>query len=268
VTAPARAAVDDYERLVAAVRRVCGIDLAQYKRQQMERRIRSFASRRGHDDLGEYAWVLDRDREELDRFLDRVTINVSQLWRNPGQWAYVERSILPELAASGPVPGRVRCWSAGCSYGAEAYTLAAVCRRAIPAARVTIVGTDIDARMIERARDGVFSADDARDAPAGALAEAFDLVDGAWHARDELKRLVRFEHGDLLRPGAQRAAYDLVLCRNTVIYFTEDVRDEVHARLAASLRAGGRLVVGATERVVDAARHGLRLESPFVYRKA
>jgi chemotaxis protein methyltransferase CheR len=267
VTAPARAAVDDYERLVTAVRRVCGIDLAQYKRPQMERRIRAFASRRGHDDLGEYAWVLDRDREELDRFLDRLTINVSQLWRNPDQWAVLERRVLPELATAAPVPGRVRCWSAGCSYGAEAYTLAAVCRRAIPDARVTIVGTDIDARMIERAREGVFSADDARDAPADALAAGFDLVDGVWHAREELKQLVRFERADLLRVRPARAAYDLVLCRNTVIYFTEDVRDDVHGRLAASLRAGGRLVVGATERVVDAGRHGLRSESPFVYRK-
>ena len=87
-----------------------------------------------------------------------MTINVSQLWRHPEQWVRLERDVLPELAAA----GQVRAWSAGCSYGAEATTLAAVCHQAIPSARVTITGTDIDKRMIERARAGVFSAEDAR----------------------------------------------------------------------------------------------------------
>jgi chemotaxis protein methyltransferase CheR len=161
----------------------------------------------------------------------------------------------------------VRCWSAGSSYGAEAYTLAAIARRAIPRAQVSILGTDIDARMVQRARAGVFTADDARDAPTATLAAHFDLVDGHWHASAQLKRLVRFEQGDLLRVQPAPASYDLVLCRNTVIYFNEDVRDALHGRLAASLRAGGRLVVGATERVSDPAGHGLEPESPFVYRK-
>ena len=258
-------ALDEYDRFCALVRRVCEIDLTQYKRPQMERRIRSFMSGRGIDDLTAYAAVLRSDPAELERFLDRVTINVSQLWRNPEQWRLLEAEILPHLAAGGG--DRVRCWSAGASYGAEAYTLAAVSRRAIPHARVSIVGTDIDARMVARARAGVFSADDARDAPADLLTRHFDLVDGAWHARDELRRLVRFEQADLLRLRPAAAAYDFVLCRNTVIYFTEDVRDALHGRLAHSLRPGGRLVVGGTERVADPAAHGLEPELPFVYRK-
>jgi chemotaxis protein methyltransferase CheR len=94
------------------------------------------------------------------------------------------------------------------------------------------------------------------------------MVDGAWHAGADLKRMVRFETGDLLRVRPAADAYDLILCRNTVIYFNEDVRDALHGTLARSLRAGGRLVVGATERVSDPAGHGLVPESPFVYRKA
>jgi chemotaxis protein methyltransferase CheR len=256
---------DEYEAFCLAFRRVCGIDLLQYKRGQMERRIRSFVATRGAADLLAYAALLKTDRVELERFLDRVTINVSQLWRNPEQWTTLEETILPDLAATGR--NRVRAWSAGCSYGAEAYTLAAIARRAVPRAHVTILGTDIDARMVERARDGVFSLEDARDAPTATLASHFELADGRWKASAEIKRLVRFEQGDLLRVAPASGSYDLVLCRNTVIYFNEDVRDALHGRLAASLRPGGRLVVGATERVSDPARHGLASDSPFVYRK-
>jgi chemotaxis protein methyltransferase CheR len=266
-TAPARGgAQDEYEQFCLAFRRVCGIDLLQYKRGQMERRIRSFVSTR-HGDLSlpAYAETLKTDKDELNRFLDRVTINVSQLWRNPEQWEVLEEQILPDLATSGA--NRVRCWSAGSSYGAEAYTLAAIARRAVPRAQVSILGTDIDGRMVERARTGIFTAEDARDAPTATLASHFAMEDGKWHASAELKRLVRFEQGDLLRVQPPRAGYDLVLCRNTVIYFNEDVRDALHGRLAASLRAGGRLVVGATERVSDPVNHGLEPESPFVYRK-
>ena len=269
-TAPARGGTqDEYEQFCVAFRRVCGIDLLQYKRGQMERRIRSFVSTR-HGALGlvAYAETLKADKDELDRFLDRVTINVSQLWRNPEQWEVLEEKILPDLAETAPTrPSRVRCWSAGSSYGAEAYTLAAIARRAIPRAQVSILGTDIDARMVERARTGVFTAEDARDAPTATLASHFAMEDGRWKASEELKRMVRFEQGDLLRVDPAAGSYDLVLCRNTVIYFNEDVRDALHGRLAASLRAGGRLVVGATERVSEPARHGLDPESPFVYRK-
>jgi chemotaxis protein methyltransferase CheR len=271
-TTPAAAArggaADEYEQFCLAFRRVCGIDLLQYKRGQMERRIRSFVATRGAADLGAYAALLKADKDELSKFLDRVTINVSQLWRNPEQWEVLEERILPDLAETAPTrPSRVRCWSAGSSYGAEAYTLAAIARRAVPRATVTILGTDIDARMVERARTGVFSAEDARDAPTATLASHFELADGQWHASPDLKRLVRFEQGDLLQVRPAPASFDLVLCRNTVIYFNEDVRDALHGRLAASLRAGGRLVVGATERVSDPAQHGLEPESPFVYRK-
>jgi chemotaxis protein methyltransferase CheR len=195
-----------------------------------------------------------------------VTINVSQLWRNPEQWDVLAREILPDLLARAPL-GRLRAWSAGCSYGAEAYTLAALVRELDPQARAEILGTDIDARMIARARRGAFTADDARSAPAGPLERWFERDGDEWVGA-ALRALVRFEVGDLLRMHPPREAYDLVLCRNTVIYFTEDVRDRLHARLVASLRPGGCLVIGATERVSDPRALGLVATHPFTYRKA
>jgi chemotaxis protein methyltransferase CheR len=258
--------VDDFARLAARVRRLCGVDLLQYKRGQMERRVRTFAERRGTPDLTLYAARLQSDPAELDAFLDRVTINVSQLWRHEQQWVEIERRILPELARR----GRVRAWSAGCSYGAEAYTLAATARQALgDRPRVEIHGTDLDARMVALARTGVFSAADARTAPRATLARWFEpTADGGWRARPELRSMVSFEAGDLLRMPIPPRRYGLIMCRNTVIYFTEEVRDALHARLATGLEPGGYLIVGTSERVADPAALGLSSPAPFVYRKA
>jgi chemotaxis protein methyltransferase CheR len=254
---------DDFPAFCEGVRVLCKVDLAQYKRGQMERRVRSFAERKGITDLSQYLILLRRSPDEVEEFLDRVTINVSQLWRNPEQWALLAERVLPELATS----GRVRCWSAGSSYGAEAYTLAAICRAVAPRATTSILGTDIDRRMVDRAREGFFTEEDARTAPRRQLDRYFDAAPGGFQAKDELKRILRFEAGDLLRLQPKRLAYDLVLCRNTVIYFNEEVRDALHARLAESLRPGGFLLVGSTERVSSATEIGLQPAHPFTYRK-
>jgi chemotaxis protein methyltransferase CheR len=172
--------------------------------------------------------------------------------------------VLPELAAQ----RHIRCWSAGSSYGAEAYTLAAVCREVAPAAKIEIRGTDIDRRVVMRARDGEFDAEDARSAPRSALERWFEPHgENGWRAKRELKAVATFDVGDLLRMRPPVEAFDLVLCRNTVIYFTEEVRDALHGRLAASLRTGGYLMVGSTERVSNPAALGLEPAHPFTYRK-
>jgi chemotaxis protein methyltransferase CheR len=255
---------DDFVAFCEGVRRLAQVDLLQYKRGQMERRVRSFAQRKGLPGLPPYLKVLESDTSALEDFLDRVTINVSHLWRNPEQWDVLEQKIVPELAAA----GTLRAWSAGCSYGAEAYTLAAVCRTAAPTARTTIVGTDIDPRIVDRARRGEFTNEDVRTSPPAALNRFFDRDGDAWRPKAELRSMVSFEVGDLLRIRPKTSAYDLILCRNTVIYFNEDVRDALHARLATALRPGGVLVVGATERVNTPAELGLTAAAPFTYRKA
>ena len=256
---------DDFAALCDLVRQLCGVDLAQYKRDQMERRVREWVERRGAAGLDVYAELLRRDTDELDAFLDRVTINVSQLWRHAEQWDALARDVLPEMVRE---RGRVRAWSAGASYGAEAYTLAAVCREAVPQARVSIVGTDLDRRMVARARTGEFSAEDARTAPSAMLRRHFEpLAGGCWRARAGLRSLVRFEQGDLLRMPVARGSYELILCRNTLIFFAEAVRDRLHARLAEGLAPGGHLVVGTSERVADPSALGLVQTHDFIYRK-
>jgi len=257
-------ATDDYLDFIGGVKTLTSIDLTQYKRGQMERRIRTFAQRRGMPDLAEYLVALRREPEELDTFLDRMTINVSQLWRNPEQWTTIATQLLPELAAGGRSIG---AWSAGCSYGAEAYTLAAVARERVRT-RVTVRGTDIDRRVVERARHGHFTTEDARTAPADVLGRHFTRDDAGWQASAALVAMCRFEVGDLLAMPVRAAAHDLILCRNTVIYFTDEVRDALHRKLARALRPGGYLVIGSTERVHEPRSMDLVPTHPFVYRKA
>jgi chemotaxis protein methyltransferase CheR len=260
---------DDYVEFCVFLHKLCGIDLLQYKRQQMERRLRSFYAQRQIIDLRDSFARLRSDPAHLEELLDRVTINVSQLWRNPEQWQVIAAEILPELAAR----GRIDAWSAGCSYGAEAYTLATLCRLAgagTPGGfTARIRGTDIDRRMVARARRGSFSAEDARTAPAEQLASGFEpRPDGGWQARPALRAITSFEVGDLLTQTPRSSSHDLILCRNTVIYFTEPIRDELHARLAEALRPGGYLIVGSTERVAQAAALNLQATRPFIYRKS
>ena len=260
------AATDDYIGFCEGLRQICGIDLTQYKRPQMERRLRSYWSRLGVTKLTDALPRLRSDAAQLDDLLDRVTINVSQLWRHPDQWARLEEGLLKELAG-GP-GGRLRAWSAGCSYGAEAYTLAAVCAAAIPRATVRITGTDIDQRMVARANLGEFTDADARTAPPAAMERWFDRAPNGWKAKPALRSMTSFEVGDLLKLRPAASSYELIMCRNTVIYFADQIRDELHATFAHALRPGGMLVIGGTERITDAASLNLTPIHPFIYRKS
>jgi chemotaxis protein methyltransferase CheR len=257
-------ATDDYIGFCEGLRQICGIDLTQYKRPQMERRLRSYWSRLGVSKLTDALPRLRSDAAQLDDLLDRVTINVSQLWRHPDQWDHLERGLLAELAAG----GRLRAWSAGCSYGAEAYTLAAVCAAVIPRATVRINGTDIDQRMVGRAKLGEFSAADARTAPVAAMERWFERTANGWRAKPALRSMTSFEVGDLLKLRPVASSYELIMCRNTVIYFADQIRDELHAKFAHALRPGGLMVIGGTERITDAASLGLAPIHPFIYRKS
>jgi chemotaxis protein methyltransferase CheR len=258
------AATDDYIGFCEGLRKICGIDLTQYKRPQMERRLRSYWSRLGVSKLTDALPRLRSDPAQLEDLLDRVTINVSQLWRHPDQWARLEGGVLRELSGL----GRIRAWSAGCSYGAEAYTLAAVCAQTIPRSNVRIVGTDIDQRMVARAKKGEFSDADARTVPVATMQRWFDRIPEGWRAKPALQSMTSFETGDLLKLRPAASSYELIMCRNTVIYFADQIRDELHARFAHALRPGGMLVIGGTERITDAAALGLSPVHPFIYRKS
>lgn len=253
----------EFPAFARAVLRLTGTDLEQYRREQTERRVRALARRRGADGLYEYLVLLRRSEAERELLRDHVTINVSRLWRNPEHWELLEEAVLAPLAATGR---GLRAWSAGCSYGAEPYTLAMLWQEIGPSSGpLRIDATDIDEGSIARARTGRFTEDDVRDMPPATRDRWLKREGHAWVAARELRRFVHFQVADIFEPATTR--YDLVMCRNVVIYHTPERRDQIHRLLAGSLRTGGWLMVGATERVTRPEAIGLRPEHPFLYRR-
>ena len=133
---------------------------------------------------------------------------------------------------------------------------------------VRVLGTDIDPLIIARAKAGTFTREDARAVPESMLTRFFDPAGEGWRAKPDLLTMARFEVADLTSLDPGEASYDLILCRNTVIYFAAPMRDQLHARLARALRRGGYLIVGPTERVLRASELGLEPVHPFIFRKA
>jgi chemotaxis protein methyltransferase CheR len=232
----------------------------------MERRLRSVARRAGAGDLDGYLAHLRRDVAAREAFLDHMTINVSELFRNPERFAELEREVLPELLRTA-AGGGLRAWSAGCSYGAEPYTIGVLLREAAPAGAHEILATDLDERMLARAREGRFEEADMRAVTPARRAAWFE-PDGAGgvRARDELRRMMRVRRLDLLADRFPERQ-DLILCRNVVIYFTDDAKDRLYRRFLEALRPGGVLFVGATERVPRAEEMGWEKAGMFFYRR-
>lgn len=259
----------EYIRFCEGVRSTTGIDLGQYRPGQMERRLRSFAQRQGQKDLDAYLAWLRQDPAAMDAFLDRMTINVSELFRNPERFTDVEKQILPELLKN--AGGNLKVWSAGCSYGAEVYSLLILLRELAPAGRHEVLAADIDNRILARAKEGRFSASDMRNVtPARRqkwFTESAASGDGvSWQVAPELRKAVTFRQMDLLRDSFA-SGFDLIACRNVVIYFNDDAKDVLYKRFYDALRPGGILFIGSTERVNNAETLGWEKCGTFFYRK-
>lgn len=243
------------------VRRRTGIDLSQYKANQLRRRVIGMAEARGAKSLSEYAQRLDADEARL--FLDKMAINVSELFRNPEKWFELRNKVLTELQADRRA---IKCWSAGCSYGAEAHSLAILLAEHFPNSRHRIIGSDIDEAALAQARRGEFNDNDIRGVPKEYVGKYFTKLDGKWMAAPSLKPLLEFRRADLLA-GSFETGFDLILCRNVVIYFNDDAKQRLYERFFQSLKPGGYLFVGGTERIFGSAEMGYENPLPFFYRK-
>lgn len=255
----------DYVRFCEGVRKATGIDLGQYRPGQMERRLRSFAQRQGVADLDAYLSLLTRNPQAMDAFLDRMTINVSELFRNPERFVDIEQTVLPSLLSRSP--GALKVWSAGCSYGAEVYSLMVLLREVAPNGRHEVLAADIDNRILARAKEGIFSPSDMRNVTPARRGKWFSEKPGpTWQVNDELRRAVNFRQMDLLRDTFP-TGFDLIACRNVVIYFNDDAKDVLYRRFFDALKPGGILFVGSTERVNNAEQMGWQKAGTFFYQK-
>jgi len=241
-----------------------GIDLTAYKRAQMERRINSFMRSAGAVDYAAFVKILDQDHNVYRRFLEHLTINVSEFFRNTAHWNVLQHKILPELLEERK---SLRTWSAGCSTGEEPYSLAIMLKEACPGRFETILATDIDDEALEKAARGLYSRKVVQGVPGHLLNKYFQQEgEGYFRISDEIRKLVKFQKRDLLKD-VFPTDMDLILCRNVVIYFTEETKERLYAKFVQALRRKGVLFIGSTEQIFKARELGLRAAATFFYQK-
>jgi chemotaxis protein methyltransferase CheR len=260
------AAVDTaaYARLAQGIRSLLGIDLDQYRPAQMWRRVSGFADGRGYPDVDSLVAACRGEPALLADLRDMLTINVSEFFRDPDAWDRLAARVGEALAGG----GGFRAWSAGCSTGFEAYSLAILAAEHGAGPSASVLATDLDRTALDIARVGWYGPSQV----AGLSAERrrrFLVADGkGWQFRPEIKAGITFRRHDLLAEAVRVRSFDLVVCRNVVIYFTEDAKTAVHRRLAEALRPGGVLFVGATEAILQPGRFGLVADGPGFYLRA
>jgi len=269
---------EDYAQFKQCIFKKSGIDLNLYKQHQMHRRLHSMLERVNVRTFMEYYAILERNPQEYAQFLDRMTINVSELFRNPEKWRELRERILPMLAQHSGRSGQgLKVWSAGCSYGAEPYTLAILLEEALPGRKHTIHATDLDRTILAKAREGRFTAADVKNVPPEALTRYFTRLpsstpnlppdlDACFQVKAEVRNRVNFQAQNLLADRFD-SGYDLICCRNVVIYFTDDAKDNLYQRFCQALRPGGVLFVGGTERIFNYRELGFDTPLPFFYQR-
>lgn len=236
-----------------------GIDLNQYKRQQMERRLAAFRAQLGYPTFSAFLEALKRDRALLAKTIDQMTINVSEFFRNPDRW----QALLRHMEKS---PERQwKIWSAGCASGEEPYTIAMLMEEH-GYFSYRIWATDIDLAVLGAARLGKYHERQLVNVPRPYLDKYFSYEQGAWWVSERLKRHVYFERHDLLRD-SYPTGFDLIVCRNVLIYFTDAAKQHVLRSFSKALRPGGWLFVGSTEQFLTSQAHQFKIVIPFLYRK-
>lgn len=255
----------EFEKFSAGIQKLWNIDLQSYAERQLHRRLKAMMTRHGARNLLQLLRIIEGDSELSETLKDQFTINVSECFRDPHVFTRLERMLKP----GGELQDTTRIWSAGCSYGAEPYSLAILMDECAPEGKWRIYATDIDDGALARARQGIFAEHDLRQVTAPRRQTYFHRTpDGQYQIDAKLKRRIQFSKLDLLNPqGKQPSKCDLILCRNVVIYFTGPAKADVHQLLVDSLRTDGVLLIGATERVAQASNLGLKSASPFFYTK-
>lgn len=253
----------DYEVFKRKILKKTGFNLNAYKQAQMERRLRCIMDRIGAVNFQEYFRMMETDDKLLNQFLDRVTINVTEMFRNPEQFVLLEKTIIPIMLETSR---SLNVWSAGCSYGHEPYSLAISLEETSPIRKHKIVATDIDPRALEHAKVGVYSIADAKNVDSARIQRWFTSEDNKLTAKKRLQDMIEFRHLDLLKD-SYPCGMDLIVCRNVVIYFTDEAKSELYKKMFRALKPGGFLFIGSTERVNNYAEIGYLNPYPFIYRK-
>lgn len=253
----------NFEEFHKWIHRELGINLSAYKPEQLHRRIKSLMSRIGVETLEEYTHLIKRDEEQKQRFLDFITINVTEFFRNPELFNELEEVLAKEIL---PKNNNLKIWSAACSIGCEPYTLAIILDRISKGRNHKILATDIDNTILTKAKNGEYTQSEIKNVKDQDLRNYFTQNDNKYYINDKIKSMVTLKKHDLILENYEKD-FDLIVCRNVVIYFNNDVKNEIYKKFSESLKTGGLLFVGATESIYNYKEFGFEKASTFIYRK-
>ncbi|NLM75672.1 MAG: protein-glutamate O-methyltransferase CheR [Clostridiaceae bacterium] len=256
----------DYELFKSKFFAVSTIDLNLYKERQMKRRITSFASKYGFTTYCSFLDEIIKNKELFDKFVNYLTINVSEFYRNPKQWEVLSNEILPEIAKVKNLAD-LKIWSSACSTGDEPYTVAMILNEFIPLRQIRVLATDKDLDAINKAKEGIYPSRSVKELPKRFLDKHFTKIDeDNYQISQDVKNCVEFRKLNLLLdPYPQNV--DIIICRNVLIYFTEEAKDMVYEKFSKSLAKDGILFIGSTEQIINYHKYNLKPIGTFFYKK-
>lgn len=266
----------EFDQISALVKSHCGINLHDGKKQLVKSRLSKRLRQLNLSTFQAYIRFLERDNggDELVAMLDLISTNLTSFFRESAHFDYLAEVVMPRIIAKQPpAQKRLRIWSAGCSSGEEPYTIAIVANECIPgldAWDARILATDLSTRVLERARDGIYSAKQMASVPSGLLARYFNCVETRPERRYQsnalLKRLIYFARVNLMEPWSMRGPFDVVFCRNVMIYFDKPTQAKLIGRFWELLAPGGVLFLGHSESLAGV-QHRFEYVQPTVYLK-
>lgn len=255
--------MDKYEIFKEKVYKLIGIDLSCYKEKQMKRRINSLINRNSFKDFDDYYEGLKNDSKLLDDFVNYLTINVTEFYRNPTQWQVLQDDLLPELLKTNR---SLKIWSSACSTGEEPYSLVMLLSRFLPLDKINILATDIDENVMDRANIGIYSEKTLQNLPKEFVDKYFDKISNSYKISESIKSRVKFQKLNLLSDNYPKDN-DLIICRNIMIYFTEEAKNTMYKKFYDSLNNQGILFVGSTEQIILPNRYNFKTSKTFFYKK-
>ena len=254
----------DYDYFKKAVFDLTSIDLNAYKTQQMKRRIDTLISKNGVTGYDQYVQLLKNDQSRFEEFVNYLTINVSEFYRNPDQWNLLDKEVIPELISK--FGKNLKIWSAACSTGDEPYSLVMALSRHLPLNQIKIMATDIDKQVIAKAKVGLYSEKSVAGVPADLKQKYFTKIGPSYQIAQEIKDRVEFKQHNLLKD-TYPTDYHLIVCRNVLIYFTEEAKEAIYRKFEGALSSGGILFIGSTEQIITYREIGFERKNSFFYRK-
>src|SRR5215813_8563393 len=239
-----------FEALLDYLKGTRGFDFTAYKRSSLMRRIQKRLQAIGIESYDGYQAYLETHAEEFGLLFNTILINVTSFFRDPEAWAYLTAQIVPRILSGNRPESAIRVWSTGCASGEEAFTLAMLLAEQLGIEafrrRVKIYASDVDEDALLQARHATYTAPQVEDVPPELLSKYFERIDDRYSFHKDLRRSIIFGRHDLVQD-APISRVNLLVCRNTLMYFTRETQAKVLNRFHFALRNGGFLFMGRAE---------------------